>query len=86
MTGDNFITWDKHEYGNDLPTYYLTKEANPLYFAKVFAKDGRYIYTIGKRGASGQYTTERITYNKTGWSNASIAKLRAIEAIIKIFN
>lgn len=79
--------WQKSIEGGMLPTFHLTKEANPYWFAKVYAKclsGARYTFVIGKRIKEGEPTPPRYSWTKKGWKNASGAKAKALEWISRL--
>lgn len=73
--------WQKSKEAGNFPTYHLTKEANPEWFAKVYAYDARYIFTIGKRVKQGEPTPPRYSWKEKGWKSASTAKTKALQWI-----
>lgn len=60
------------------PSYSLSKEFNPIWFAKVYVHDGRYCFTLGKRVVQGEPTPPRYSNKGRGYKNASTAKSQAM--------
>lgn len=75
------MIWETREKDYKYPTYALTKEADPDWFAKVYAVDSRYVFTVGKRIKKDQQTPPRYTLVKKGWKSALTAKRKALEQI-----
>lgn len=73
--------WNISTDGASLPTYSLSKEYDPIWFARIFPRDGKYIFIVGQRIDLDKPTPPRYTWNKTGWKNASSAKAKALEWI-----
>lgn len=63
--------WNKSTDGASLPTYSLSKEYNSIWFANVFPRDGKYIFTIGQRVTKDESTPSRYTWQNVGWKNPS---------------
>ena len=74
--------WKKEDYGRKkYPTYHLTKEANPDWFAKVYVEDGKYTFTIGKRIGNPDEPTPARYSTRHKWKSPITAKAKALEAI-----
>jgi hypothetical protein len=72
--------WNKSTDGASLPTYSLSKEYDSIWFATVFPRDGKYIFTIGQRITKDE-PTSICTWQNVGWKNPNSAKAKAIEWI-----
>jgi hypothetical protein len=78
--------WDKLMDGN-VPIYYMTKEASPLWYCKVFKSDGRWTFIFGQRHGTPKEEknvkgekTERY-YSTKSWKTPETAKTMAAEAL-----
>ncbi len=74
-------TWLKTEVAGSMPTYFLTKEANQFWFAKVYFVKGSYTFILGKRIVEGEPIPPRYSWNKKGFKSPATAKARALKEL-----
>jgi hypothetical protein len=73
--------WEKSQYGGQLPTFSLSKEFDPDWFASVYPRDGKYIFTIGERIKENKPTPTRYNWVGKGWKSPETAKTKALEQL-----
>src|SRR6185503_5069458 len=80
--------WEKTQVVNQPAVYWLTKQASPIWFAKVFKYAGKYTFTIGIRVKQGpsEPTLPRYTWKKRGFKSPTTAKNKALVSIQRKIN
>ncbi|MFA5207523.1 MAG: hypothetical protein WC428_02585 [Candidatus Paceibacterota bacterium] len=78
--------WEKIMDGTTA-IYYMTKQANPLWYCKVFKSDGRWTFKFGQRASTLKEEknvkgekSERY-YSTKSWKNPETAKTMAAETL-----
>lgn len=84
----NFINkhmrnWKTVNVIGEKPSYYLCKETNPNWYAKVFIKNGLYTFTFGERDTDENIDPKRYSWVKRGWKSADTAKKVCLEYIFR---
>lgn len=72
--------WTKRQDGDNMPTFYLTKECSPEWFGVVVPINRKYGYRIGLRVTDGMPNPDRFVSPIT-WKSSATAKSKALWAI-----
>jgi len=79
-------TWTRGQSdGASLPTYYLTKEYSSEWVIKVYPKDGKYAFLLGKRVTDDEPSPARF-YSRNTVKSAVTAKRNALSTLFKHIN
>ena len=63
----------------EIVKYSLKREANPIWFAVVYANDARWTFRIGTRVKEGEKQT--IYHATKSWKTLDVAKRKSLDAI-----